>query len=322
MLAGQSRASEQWAGLLHVSTGGDVRSARVDGLDMEAVKNLLENFEPDVIVQCATLLSPFAMKRIGTSAAQAILKGGFALQAAAQLPIIRSVMQAREALGLSCPVINCSYPDVTNAMLASEDLAPDIGIGNAAIMALRFQRLIPGAADGGLRVIGHHSQLGHSLAGGPAAAPTPVPLVYLHGRKLEDRELLLKPGLERGPTLNYLAAATALPILRGLLSKDFVMQSHAPGVVGLQGGYPIQFKGGHIELDLPEAVSIEEAINFNSLAAAGDGIERIESDGTLFYTQAAKNEVAPWCPELAEPLNLSGIDKRLDLLKTVCEAGA
>lgn len=322
MLAGQSSASEQWAQLLHLATGGDARAARVNGLDVEAVKKLLANFEPDVIVQCATLLSPFAMKGIGTPAALAILNGGFALQTAAQLPIIRSVMQARQALGLSCPVINCSYPDVTNAMLASEGLAPDAGIGNVAIMALRFQRLIPGAADGGLRVIGHHSQLGRSLAGEPAAAPMHVPLVYLHDRKLEDTELLLKPGLERGPTLNYLAAATVLPILRGFLSKDSVMQTHAPGVVGLQGGYPIQFKGGQIELDLPEAVSREEAISFNSLSAPGDGIERIESDGTLFYTQAAKNEVAPWCPELAEPLKLSGIDKRLALLKTMSEVGA
>jgi len=154
MLAGQSSAAEQWAQLLHLSTGGDVRAARVNGMDVEVIKVLLADFEPDVIVQCATLLSPFGMKRIGTPAALAILKGGFALQIAVQLPVIRSVMKARQALGLSCPVIN---PDVTNAILASEGLAPDSGIGNVGIMALRFQRLIPGATDGGLRVVGHHS---------------------------------------------------------------------------------------------------------------------------------------------------------------------
>jgi hypothetical protein len=322
MLAGQSSASEQWAQLLHLSTGGDVRSTRVDGLDTEAVKKLLTSFEPDVIVQCATLLSPFALKKIGTPATLAILKGGFALQTAAQLPIIRSVMQARQAVGLSCPVINCSYPDVTNTMLASDGLAPDVGIGNVAIMALRFQRLIPGAADGGLRIIGHHSQLGPSLAGEPAPAPTPVPLAYLHGRKLKDKELLLKPGLGPGPTMNYLAAATVLPILRGLLSRDSTMQAHAPGILGLQGGYPIQFKGGQIELDLPKAVSREDAINFNSRSGAGDGIERIDPDGTLFYTSAAQEAVAPWYPELAEPLKVSDINSRLALLRTVSEATA
>jgi hypothetical protein len=322
MLAGQSSAAEQWAALLNISTGGATRAARVNGLDVEAVKTLLTNFEPDVIVQCATLLSPFAMKGVGTPAALAILKAGFALQAAAQLPIIRSVMQARHSIGLSCPVINCSYPDVTNVMLASEGLAPDVGIGNVSIMALRFQRLIPDAAGGELRVIGHHSQLVPSLAGEPAAAPTPVPLVYLRDRKLEEAELLLKPGLERGPTLNYLAAATVLPILHGFLSQDSVTQTHAPGVFGLPGGYPIEFRGGKIALNLPDPVSIDDAIRFNNQSAAAEGIERIESDGTLVYTQAAKDEVAPWRPELAEPLKLNEIGQRLALLKTVTEAKA
>ena len=271
LLAGHSSAAEQWAALLNISTGGDARAARVDGLDVEAVKKLLANFEPEIIVQCATLLSPFAMKEVGTTVARAILKAGFALQAAAQLPIIRSVMQARRTLGLSCPVVNCSYPDVTNVMLASEGLAPDTGIGNVAIMALRFQRLIPRAADGGLRVLGHHSQLGPSLAGERAAASAPVPLVYLHGRKLEDSELLLKPGLERGLTLNYLAATTVLPILHGFLSRDSVMQTHAPGVLGLPGGYPIQFTGGKIALDLPDVMSVDEAVSFNKLSATGEG---------------------------------------------------
>jgi len=320
MLAGQSSAAEQWAALLNISTGGDTKATRVNGLNVEAVETLLTTFEPDVIVQCATLLSPFAMAGVGTPAAIAILKAGFALQAAAQLPIIRSVMQARRSIGLSCPVINCSYPDVTNVMLASEGLAPDAGIGNVAIMALRFQQLIPGAADGELRVIGHHSQLGPSLAGEPATAPTSVPLVYLGNRKLEEAELLLKPGLERGPTLNHLAAATVHPILRGFLSQDSFTQTHAPGVFGLPGGYPIRFAGGRIALDLPKAVSIDEAISFNNLSAVAEGIERIESDGTLVYTQAAKDEVAPWCPELAEPLKLSGLDKRLALLKAVIES--
>jgi hypothetical protein len=320
MLAGQSSASQQWAALLNISTGGDARSARVDGLDVEAVKKLLADFAPDVIVQCATLLSPFAMKRVGTPAALAILRGGFSLQAAAQLPIIRSIMLARRALGLSCPIINCSYPDVTNVMLAAEGLAPNIGIGNVAIMALRFQRLVAGAAEGRLRIIGHHAQLGPSLAGEPAAAPTPVPLVYLDNRKLEAAELLLKPGLERGPTLNYLAAATVLPILEGFLSQDSITHTHAPGVRGLPGGYPIRFTEGSVALDLPDGVSVDEAVSFNNLSAAGEGIERIEPDGTLIYTRATQNEVAAYCPELAEPLELRGIDKRFALLRAVTEA--
>jgi hypothetical protein len=317
LLAGRSGAAEQWAQLLYLSTGRDVRGARVDGQDVEALKELFADFEPDVIVQCATLLSPFELARVGTPAALGILKGGFALQIAAQLPVIRSVMQARQALGMSCPVINCSYPDVTNPMLAAEGLAPTVGIGNVGIMALRFERLIPGAGDGSLRVIGHHSQLSRSLAGEQGAAPIATPLVYLRGRRLEDGELVLQPGLQGGPTLNHLAAATVVPILRGLLDREVVTETHAPGVAGMQGGYPIRFAGGEIQLNLPENLSVEEASRFNGLAAAGDGVERIGEDGTLFYTKEAKDALASWGPELAEPLNLNDIHKRLQILKAI-----
>jgi hypothetical protein len=317
LLAGQSRAAEQWAQLLYLSTGRYVRAARLDGQDVEALKELFATFEPEVIVQCATLLSPYELGRVGTPPAIGILKGGFALQAAAQLPVIRSVMQARRALGMSCPVINCSYPDVTNPMLAGEGLAPTMGLGNVGIMALRFQRLIPGADDGSLRVVGHHSQLAASLGGEPASGPIPVPLVYLKGRRLEDRELLLQPGLQRGPTLNHLAAATIVPILEGLFDRDRISETHAPGVVGLHGGYPIRFTQGTLALSLPDGLALEEAKRFNDLAGAGDGVERIGEDGTLFYTKEAKEAIAPWSSELAEPLRLDGIEKRFRMLKAV-----
>jgi hypothetical protein len=311
MLAGQSGAAEQCAQLLHLSSGRDVRGRRVDGQDVEALKKLLADFEPDLIVQCATLISPFKLPQVGTAMALAVLKGGFALQIAAQLPVIRSVMQARRAVGLSCPVINCSYPDVTNPLLAAEGLAPTVGIGNVAIMAMRFQRLIAGATDASLRVVGHHAQLAPSLAG-----DVPVPMVYLNGRKLEEQELLFKTGLQPGSTLNYLAAATVRPLLHGLLDRDSVTDAHAPGVFGLQGGYPVRFAGGEMSLNLPDCLSLDEAVGFNVRSAVREGIERIGEDGTLFYTGLAREAVAPWCPGLAEPFRPSDIETRLQLLES------
>jgi hypothetical protein len=302
MLAGKSGAAQQWAQLIALSTGRDVRASRVDGQDFAAVKKLLAEFEPAMIVQCATLLSPYA------------LKGGFALQAAAQLPIVRTVMKARRALEMRCPVINCSYPDLTHPMLAAEGLAPDAGLGNVAIMALRIQRLLSIADPGSLRVIGHHAQLGASLAGMPASLAAPVPWVYQDGRKLAAPELLVDSGLQGGPTLNHLAAATAGPILRGFLDRDAVIETHAPGVFGLPGGYPVRFAGGTVEMRLPQEITLDEAVAFNQLAGAGEGIDRVDEDGTIFYTAAAKEAVAPWCPELAMPLALKGVEKRFDLL--------
>ena len=320
MLAGQSGAARQWAQLLNISSGRDVRSTLLDGQDEEALASLLSEFEPDVIVQCATLLSPFAMADKGTPASEAVRAGGFALQASAQLPVIRTVMKVRRKLGMQCPVVNCSYPDVTNPVLATEGLAPTAGIGNVAIMAMRFGVLLPAGKRNTLQVIGQHAQLGPSLAGRRASPEAPVPLVYADGRLLAEQELLLDTGLQAGSTLNHLAAATALPIIRAFVERDKVHDTHAPGILGLPGGYPVRIAGGEVELRLPDGVTRDAAVAFNTLAAKGEGLERIADDGTILYTEAAQQAVAAWCPELAEPLRADQALERLKVLQGVLQA--
>jgi hypothetical protein len=314
LLAGSSGAAEQWTQLLRIVTGGQVEGRRVDALDTEALRRVFAEYEPDLIVQCASLLSPFALAKSESPAAKAVLAGGFALQAAAQVPVIRSVMLARRSLGMTCPVVNCSYPDLTHPMLAGEGLSPTCGIGNVAILAMRFQRLLAGADTARLRVISHHAHLIRSLMG-----DGPAPLVYLGDRLVAENELLLKTGLKSGATLNYLAAASVVPILSGLLGRDGVVTTHAPGVEGLPGGYPVRFDGGEIRIDLPAGVSRERAVEFNIESAALEGIERVDESGTLFYTKHARDAVARWCPELAEPLAVGESLPRFEVLRRVID---
>jgi hypothetical protein len=194
-------------------------------------------------------------------------------------------------------------------MLRAEGLSPTCGIGNVAILAMRFQRLLAGAESARLRVIGHHAQLIRSLLG-----EGPAPLVLLGDRQIPAEELLLKTGLQSGATLNYLAAATIFPILTGLLRREAV-ETHAPGVYGLPGGYPVRFEEGKIRIDLPDGVSQARAVEFNVESAELEGIERVDESGTLFYTKHAQDAVAQWCPELAEPLALGVVAKRFEALQ-------
>lgn len=320
LLAGKSDAAEQWARLFHISSGRPIAAAKVDGLDVDALKALLTRFEPELIIQCAALLSPFALKSIPTQAAKAAVEGGFALQLAAQLPVVRALMQARREIGMHCPVINCSYPDVTHPILEAEGLAPTIGIGNVAIMAMWYRRNLPDAGEDALKVVGQHAHLGPCLAGKLAAAETPVPMVYLEGRKLSPEQLLFDTGLQGGAAMNHLAAATIIPILRGLTDRDGLVETHAPGVFGLPGGYPVRFRRGELELRLPDGLTREEAVSFNRVAAKAEGIERIDEDGTLYYTEHARQSVAPFCPELAKPLHPRDAEKRFQVLRALAQA--
>lgn len=317
LLAGRSDAAMHWARLLGVSSGRAVSSARVDGQDPETLKRLLTRFEPELIVQCAALLSPFALGGVPTMAAKAVVKAGFALQLAAQLPIVRTLMQALRELGMNSPVINCSYPDVTHPILAAEGLAPAIGIGNVAIMAMWYHHNISAGRQHRLQVIGQHAQLGPVLAGTFAAPETPTPLVYLNGRRMSPAQLLFDTGLQGGAAMNHLAAATIMPILRGFADPDGIIETHGPGVFGLPGGYPVRFVGGALELRLPDGLTLDDAVSFNTLAAKGEGIDRIGRDGTVFYTAHAQQSVAEFCPELAAPLNPQGVEKRFRVLQQV-----
>jgi hypothetical protein len=316
MLAGRSDVAVQWARLLSISSGREVSvTPGVDGQDVEALKTLLTRFEPELIVQCATLLSPFALRSVPSEVAQAVLRGGFALQLSAQLPVIRNLMLARRALGMVCPVINCSYPDVTHPILAGEGLSPTIGIGNVAIMALWYRRRVAGANNSSLQVVGHHAQLGPCLSGSFAAPETPTPLVFLNGKKLSPEELLFDACLQGGATMNLLAAATLVPILEGFTARDEVVETHAPGLFGLPGGYPVRLVEGAPELRLPLGLLLEEAVAFNRLAAAGEGIDRIAEDGTVFYTRHAQHSVRECCPDLATPLQPKDAERRFKVLQ-------
>jgi hypothetical protein len=145
--------------------------------------------------------------------------------------------------------------------------------------------------------------------------------VYLDERQIRSEQLLFDAGLQGGATLNHLAAATILPILRGFMERDGVVATHAPGVFGLPGGYPVRFVDGVPQLRLPDELTFEEAVSFNRLAAKGEGIERIDEDGTVFYTEHARQTVAEFCPELAEPLRPRNIETRFRILQAVAQGG-
>lgn len=71
----------------------------------------------------------------------------------------------------------------------------------------------------------------------------------------------------------------------------------------MPSGYPICVRRKSIELDLPAGISRDEAVEFNNLCARADGVEGIESDGTLIHTEDARRTAKPFCAELAEPLS-------------------
>src|SRR5690606_825364 len=84
----------------------------------------------------------------------------------------------------------------------------------------------------------------------------------------------------------WIVAASAIRTLMALLDPVGRL-IHAPGPLGLVGGYPLQVDEAGISLALPPGVSREQAIEANWTAQRAEGIQAIEPGGTIVLTDVA-----------------------------------
>jgi hypothetical protein len=169
----------------------------------------------------------------------------------------------------------------------------------------------PEAALPLVRVLAQHSQLNAVMQAREPADPAARPRVWLgeQGRRADDLAYQAPP---LAPSLrhNYVTAAAALPVLQALLPGAEPLRWSTPAPGGLPGGYPVRIDGGSIELDLPPGLTRAEAVAFNEQMSRADGVERVDDDGTVYFTAACREAVASVDPGLADPLPISDLEAR------------
>ena len=316
ILITRNPAAANWTALLNTLGDASVEFIRQDALATKTVAKIIRQNRPDLIVQCATLLSPWFL-RPNTPTGGAVLRGGFALQISAQLPVVLSLMRAVRDTGLDIPVINCSYPDAVNCVLGKIGLAPTVGIGNVSMIEALIRKNLRDAdqPSAPLHVFGHHSQVPATMRG---EAPKPDVLIYLNHVKQSDPKALLRTlPLPASADLNVLSAHTARHVIKSLLAGGSEDTRSVPGPGGLPGGYPCVVRGGKMVCELPTGFTLAEAIAFNQDAARADGIAAIADDGEIHYTDEARAAVAKVNPKLADPLQLTAWQERFQILQEV-----
>ncbi len=286
-----------------------------DATRPEDVASLLTRTAPDLIVQSAAGRSPWALAERDDAAARAVAAAGFALRLPYQLPVPLAVMQAVRDTGYAGPVANVSLPDVTGPILARLGLAPTIGLGNVGMILLRVRAALRAAEPEAelplVRVLGQHAQLNAVMRAREPVDPAARPRVWLgeQGRRADDLAYQA-PSLAPSLRHNYVTAAAALPVLQALLPGAVPLRWSTPAPGGLLGGYPVRIDGGSIELDLPPGLTRAEAIAFNEQMTRADGVERVDHDGTVYFTAACREAVAAVDPGLADPLPISDLGAR------------
>ena len=163
-----------------------------------------------------------------------------------------------------------------------------------------------------LRMIGAHHHVYGVMQATPPRDDADRPRLWLGDGAGERRDDLAYaiPGMPPGIRYNAITAAAALPVLLALLPGAAPLRWSTAAPFGLPGGYPVRIADGRVELDLPDGVDLDEAVAFCTRIAHGDGVERIDDDGVVHFTDGAWEALGAIAPDLLEPLALEEVDAR------------
>jgi hypothetical protein len=297
----RSTESHSWLTLCGLCENVNVSFVQGSGLDMGLLTRALNKYQPDLVINGASLISPFCL--VNHPKADAVRGAGFALQIGSQLSVIMAVMQVVKEVCPDTPVVNCSFPDLTNFVLSKVGLAPTAGIGNVSMLEMIAKNVIRNSATcddrENIQVLAHHAHVLPVLRNN-AAELSQQPLVFCNEQKLEKVFEQVELSLS-DEEINHFTAISAMPVIKGLLWQDRVVRCSAPGVLGIAGGVPIIIENGTVRTDLPRGLTNADVTDYFNEALLLDGVSRVERDGTIHFSQKYIELLSKVSAKLTEP---------------------
>ncbi len=266
-------------------------SMDVNNIDQTA--ETIAQFKPNVIFTSVTVQASSAIAQLPKPLYEKLAQAQAGPWMPLSLVLLWKLMQAVKQTGLTISVLNAASADNAHTVLGKVDLAPTSGTGNLAnlIPAIRrgiaFQLKRPWEQIHVLFVA--HNQVAASLRtrGTPGEAPFHL-AAFVDGEDVTshvDLPMLFHHIPETTHEYTQLVSASSVAIVFDAITGRTFRTIHAPGPCGLPGAYPIQGGEKGIEVILPPGLTLEEAIHINQEGQQLDGIERIEADGTVYFTE-------------------------------------
>ncbi len=276
-----------------------VEFRKVDLYEIEKTAETISNFAPDIIYSAVSLQSWWVINTLPKDVFERLDKARFGPWLPMHLTLVYKLMQAVKRTGLSTRVINSAFPDGVHPVLDKVGLAPTIGIGNVAnpVPAIRSSiahRLGRPMRDVLVFFVAQH-YVSHYLPRFGTTGGAPYYLKAMVDGQDVTKEVNMDevfgdlPARFRrsgGREGQILTASSAAGIILAMENDtgDFM---HAPGPSGLPGGYPVRVDGSGGKVVLPSDLTLEEAIRINEEGQRYDGIDRIDPDGTVQFTENA-----------------------------------
>ena len=297
---------------------------QVDLGDEQAMARLLEEVRPDAIVHSATVQSPRLLNsaEIDPALRAEVRAATFGMWLPWHLWPAAQLIRAVELSGIDTHVVNASFPDVVNvAVWRRFGHGPSAGAGNLEVCAARLLRYVMArtgrpAAEIDVSLVGSHALLTRGAVV-PHHVRVTIAGVDATGRIDLTEALSSWPEVIswHGDIPNSLYAGSAVKNALALVGTE-PLATHVSAPMGLPGGYPAVVGSGRVELRLPPDLDQADAVAINDRAARFDGIERIESDGTVVYTaesRAAMENLGYRC----EAVEFDDLARRRDELRDV-----
>jgi len=274
----------------------EVEFIKIDLYNIDQTAGIIAKYQPEIIYSAVSLQSWWVINTLPNDVFEQLDKARFGPWLPMHLTLVYKLMQAVQQTGLDVKMINSAFPAAAHTILDKVGLAPAIGIGNVAniVPAIRSSiayRLGRPMKDVTVYFFAQH-YVSHYLPrfGTTGGAPYYLKAMVDGENVTDDLNLdevfadipnrFRRSGGREGQILTASSAAgVILPMIDD--TGDFI---HAPGPNGLPGGYPVRVDGDGGKVILPKDLTITEAIRINEEGQRYDGIDKIEDDGTVHYT--------------------------------------
>lgn len=216
-----------------------------------AIASVLVSIKPELILHTASVQSAWMLNQ-ENKWNKLVKKHGYGLTTILQCHLLLMLCSASASLGRTTPVINASYPDVTNYILHHLGFPVIAGIGNISIMdsLLRSSAMIEDQEK--LFFYAHHYHITQLIQGNQ----NNLPEIYYQGISKHFFDFFNTHfRLPSNDSLNKLTGTiSAVQILSYLgILPPYI--GHLPGVGGLLGGYPVTISYKKIETRQSKHVS-------------------------------------------------------------------
>jgi hypothetical protein len=315
IIAGRNRERLNW-----LRTAANARAAlfgtearfttyAIDLLAPDASDALLAATGPRIVVQAASIQTSQVIAQSGNAWTRLVAEGGLSATAVFQALISARVAAAITRAGKPVTLVNCSFPDVVNGIIAALGHGVACGMGNVAILSNVFAGSAATPAGAEVKVLAHYQNLA-AWRRRPEERGGRAPRVWLDGEEVADvyarfADIQLTPE----PVIE-ISGASGVPMLLAMAAGR-PWRGHVPGPHGLPGGYPVKLVEGRLELDLPPGLDREEAIAWNASFEAANGLI-VSSEGKAIFTGILGGRIAGHIPELRDGFALRD-------LEAVCE---